>query len=106
MLRKEAVELVDQPGPGYYSQHFLMVKVTGKMETHPLGRLPGPVSPPPTYVAGFPGAVFLRSGVGLSASPPGGGRLDAPEGSCGTRGFVIVTKFKMETVASVLGSVR
>ena len=29
MLQKGAVELVDQPGPGYYSRLFLVEMVTG-----------------------------------------------------------------------------
>ena len=51
----------------------------------PPGRLPGPVSPSPTCVSGSLRAVILRSGVGWSACPPGGGRQDALEGNCGAR---------------------
>ena len=61
MLQKGAVELVDQPGLGYYSRLFLVEKVT----------------------EGW------RSVIDLSA----------------LNGFVSMTKFKMEMVASVLGSI-
>ena len=62
MLQKEAVELVDQSGPGFYSWLFLVEKATGGWQ---------PV-------------------IDLSA----------------LNGFVMLTKFKIETAASVLGSVR
>ena len=49
--------------------------------------IPHSVPPTPTCVAGTPRAVVLCTGVpGLSASPPGGGLQDAPDGSSGTRG--------------------
>ena len=34
MLRKGAVELMGQPGPGHYSQLFLVEKVTGLEASH------------------------------------------------------------------------
>ena len=62
MLLKGALETVDQPGPGFYSQLFLVEKVTGGWQPD----------------------------IDLSA----------------LNGFVKLMKFQMETVISVLGSIR
>ena len=61
MLLKGAVELVEQPGPGFYSRLFLVEKMTGG----------------------------LRPVIDLLS----------------LNNFVTIMKFKMETIASVLGSV-
>ena len=60
--QKGTLEIVDQPGPGFYSCLFLMEKVTGGW----------------------------RPVIDLSA----------------LSGLVTLTKFKMKTVVSVLGSIR
>ena len=102
----------------------------------PPGQVPHTISTSPTCGAGSSGAIILRSGVGSSDSPLGGGRQDAPEwcsgasGPAGSRllqlhipgregdggwrpvsdlsaqnGFIMLTKFRMETVALVLSSI-
>ena len=62
MLEKDALEVVDRPGPGFYSRIFLVEKATGGWR---------PV---------------------IDLSP--------------LNSFVLQTKFKMETVASVMASIR